>query len=45
MPGAMRLALIVSAIVIGVVVAIGVLGYFLDKSGEPVEQKPGGKGA
>jgi hypothetical protein len=45
MPGGMQLASIVSVIVIGVVVLIGVLGYLLDKSGEPAENKPGGNGA
>jgi hypothetical protein len=45
MPGGMQLASIVSVIVIGVVVLIGVLGYLLDKSGEPAEHKPGGNGA
>jgi hypothetical protein len=45
MPGGIRLASIVTLIVIGVVVLIGVLGYFLDKSGEPVVNKPGGNGA
>jgi uncharacterized membrane protein len=45
MPGSMRLALIVSLIVIGVVVLVGVLGYFLDKSGEPAEHKSDGNGA
>jgi uncharacterized membrane protein len=41
----MRLALIVSLIVIGVVVLVGVLGYFLDKSGDPAEHKPDRNGA
>jgi hypothetical protein len=45
MPGAIRLASIVSLIVIGVVVLVGVLGYLLDKSGEPAERKPEGNGA
>jgi hypothetical protein len=45
MPGGLRLASIVSLIVIGVVVVIGFLGYLLDKSGEPAETKPGGNGA
>jgi hypothetical protein len=35
----MLLALIVSLIAIGVVVLIGVLGYLMDKSGEPAPQK------
>ena len=45
MSAGVRLASIVSVIVIGVVVLIGVLGYFLDKAGEPEEQKPEGNGA
>jgi hypothetical protein len=41
----MRLTLIVSLIVIGVVVLVGVLGYLIDKSGEPAERKPERNGA
>lgn len=41
----MLVDLIVSLIVIGVVVVMGVLGYFLDKTAEPVERKRQGKGA
>jgi hypothetical protein len=41
----MLLALIVSLIVIGAVVLVGVLGYLIDKSGEPAEHKPEGNGA
>jgi hypothetical protein len=41
----MRLVLIVSLIVIGVVVLVGVLGYLIDKSGEPVKHKPERNGA
>ena len=33
----MQLALIVSLIVIGVVVLVGVLGHLIDKSGEPAK--------
>jgi hypothetical protein len=36
----MLLALIVSLIAVGAVVLVGVLGYLMDKSGEPVQQKP-----
>ena len=35
----MLLALIVSLIVIGAVVLVGVLGYLMDKSGEPAPRK------
>jgi hypothetical protein len=41
----MLVDLIVSLIVIGVVVLMGVLGYFIDKTAEPVEHKRQGKGA
>jgi hypothetical protein len=44
MPGGIQLASIVSGIVIVVVVLIGILGYLLDKSGEPADN-PGGNGA
>ncbi len=40
MPGGIKLATIVTLLVIGVVVLVGVLGYFLDKSGEPADDKP-----
>jgi uncharacterized membrane protein len=41
----MLVDLIVSLIVIGVVVVMGVLGYFIDKTAEPAERKRQGKGA
>jgi uncharacterized membrane protein len=41
----MLTALIVSLIVIGAVVVVGVLGYFIDKTAEPAERKRQGKGA
>ena len=41
----MLLALIVSLIAIGAVVLVGVLGYLMDKSGEPVSHKTEGDGA
>ena len=41
----MLLALIVSLIVIGAVVLVGVLGYLIDKSGGPAAHKPEGNGA
>jgi len=40
----MLLALIVSLIVIGAVVLVGVLGYLMDKSGEPAPHKTEGDG-
>jgi hypothetical protein len=45
MPGGMRLASIVTLIVIGVVVLVGVLGYLIEKGAEPAEQKTKGTGA
>jgi hypothetical protein len=45
MPGAMRLATIVSLIVIGVVVLVGILGYLIETSSERTEHKPEGNGA
>ena len=36
----MRLALIVSAIVIGAVALVGFLGHLMEKSGEPADHKP-----
>ena len=41
----MRLALIVSLIVIGVVVLVGVLGFLIDRTSEPAERKPERNGA
>jgi hypothetical protein len=41
----MRLALIVTLIVIGVVVLVGVLGYLIEKSEEAAEHKGEGNGA
>jgi len=41
----MQLALIVSGIVIGAVIIVGVLGHLIDKNAEPAEQKADGKGA
>jgi hypothetical protein len=41
----MLVDLIVSLIVVGAVVVMGVVGYFLDKTAEPAEQKRKGKGA
>ena len=41
----MKLALIVSVIVMGFVLLVGVLGYLIDKSSEPAEHKPEGNGA
>ena len=41
----MLLALIVSLIVIGAGVLVGILGYLMDRSVEPVEYKPEGNGA
>ena len=41
----MLLALIVSLIVIGASVLVGVLGFLIDKSAEPAEHKPEGDGA
>ena len=38
----MLLALIVSLIAIGAVVLVGVLGYLMDKSGEPVTDEAEG---
>jgi len=40
----MLLALIVSLIVIGTVVVMGVLGYIIDKSGERAPRKKEGDG-
>ena len=40
----MLLALIVSLIVIGAVVLVGVLGYLIDKSCEPAAHKAEGNG-
>ena len=45
MPGGIKLASIVTAIVIGVVVLVGVLGYLLDKMGEPVKEASKGNDA
>jgi len=41
----MLLALIVSLIVVGVVVLVGVFGYLIDRSAEPAEHRPEGNGA
>ncbi len=41
----MQLALIVSVIAIGASVLVGVLGYLIDKSAGPAEDKTRGKGA
>jgi len=41
----MEIALIVGLIVIGAVALVGVLGYLIDKSGEPAEHKHEGNGA
>lgn len=41
----MLLALIVSLIAVGAVVVVGILGFLMDKSAEPDEHKPVGKGA
>jgi len=41
----MELALIVSLLVIGAVVLVGVLGYLIDKNAEPLEHKPDRNGA
>lgn len=40
----MLLALIVSLLVIGVVVLVGILGHLMEKSGEPAEHGPEGNG-
>jgi hypothetical protein len=40
MPGGIRLALIVSLIVIGVVVLVGVLGYLMERNAEAAEHEP-----
>ena len=40
----MVVALIVGSIAIGATVVVGVLGYLLDKSGEPAEQGKGERG-
>jgi hypothetical protein len=45
MPVGVRLSLLVSLIVIGVVVLVGVLGHLIDKNGELAEHKRRGKGA
>jgi hypothetical protein len=45
MPGGIRLASIVTAIVIGVVVLVGILGYLIEKGAEPAERKTKGTGA
>ena len=42
MPGGIRLASIVTAIVIGVVVLVGVLGYLIEKGAGPAKQKTKG---
>ena len=41
----MQLALIVSLIVIGSVILIGVLGHLIDKNADRAEQKSEGNGA
>jgi len=41
----MEIALIVGLIVIGAVALVGVLGYLIDKSGEPARHKFDGNGA
>jgi hypothetical protein len=41
----MKLATIVSLIVIGFVVLVGVLGYLIDKNSEPADHGPQGNGA
>jgi hypothetical protein len=41
----MPLALIVSLIVIGAVVVVGILGHLIDKTSESAEYKSKGKGA
>jgi hypothetical protein len=43
MPGGIRLATIVTLLVIGVVVIVGVLGYLIEKNEESAEHKQGGK--
>jgi len=45
MPGGIRLASIVTAIVIVVVILVGVLGYLIDKGADPAEQETKGTGA
>lgn len=45
MPGGMRLATIVTLLVIGVVVLTGILGYLIEKGAEPAERKTKGTGA
>ncbi|HEY7392672.1 MAG TPA: hypothetical protein VH640_29395 [Bryobacteraceae bacterium] len=39
------LALIVTSIAIGASVLVGVLGYLIEKTADPAEQKAKGKGA
>jgi uncharacterized protein (UPF0333 family) len=39
MPGGIRLALIVTLLVIGVVLLVGVIGYLLEKNAEAAENK------
>jgi multisubunit Na+/H+ antiporter MnhC subunit len=41
MPGGMKLALIVTLIVIGVVVLMAVLGYWIERTAESAEHKSG----
>jgi len=45
MPGGIRLASIVTAIVIVVVVLVGILGYLIEKGADPAEPKTKGTGA
>jgi hypothetical protein len=44
MPGGMRLATIVTLIVIGAVILVGILGYLIEKGADPAEQKTKGTG-